>query len=163
MSTGWSFDLSQFDQVWKALLQVAILLIFLLIGNTLRRVIPFLRKAFIPSALIGGLLLFIVNISYEGIVGLVQGDNAEAFLQSYALVDRRIMQIVTYHALAIGFIASSLKIVAKDKKAPIFESVQNGAITGGTYMLQAVFGIAVSLIFSGRHIISFMTLVYYYL
>lgn len=41
MSTGWSFDLSQFDQVWKALLQVAILLIFLLIGNTLRRVIPF--------------------------------------------------------------------------------------------------------------------------
>ena len=147
MSTGWSFDLSQFDQVWKAMLQVAILLIFLLIGNTLRRVIPFLRKAFIPSALIGGLLLFIINISYEGIVGLVQGDNAKAFLQTYSLVDRRIMQIITYHGLAIGFIASSLKIVAKEKKTPIFESVQNGAITGGTYMLQAVFGIGVSLIF----------------
>ena len=139
MASGWSFDLSQFDQVWKALLQIALLLIFLLIGNTLRRVIPFLRKAFIPSALIGGLLLFITDIIFDEI--------AKATGSSLVLVDQRIMQIVTYHALAIGFIASSLKIVVKDKKAPVFESIQNGAITGGTYMLQAVFGIGVSLIF----------------
>ena len=139
-NTGWSFDLTQFDEVWKVLLQVALLLGFLLLGNTLRRVIPFFRKAFIPSALIGGLLLFIVNIIFELIV---EKTGAEGIY----LVDRRTMQIITYHALAIGFIASSLKIVAKDKKAPVFESVQNGAITGGTYMLQAVVGIGVSLIF----------------
>lgn len=139
MNTGWSFDLSQFDTVWKALLQISLLLVFLLLGNTLRRVIPFLRKAFIPSALIGGLLLFIVNIIVELIVKQVGGD--------FVLVDRRTMQVVTYHALAIGFIASSLRIVAKDKKAPIKESIQNGAITGGTYMLQAVVGILVSLVF----------------
>ena len=139
MASEWSFDLSQFDSVWKALLQVALLLIYLLIGNTLRREIPFLRKAFIPSALIGGLLLFLTDIIVDSI--------AKATGSSFVLVDQRIMQIVTYHALAIGFIASSLKIVVKDKKAPIFEAVQNGAITGGTYMLQAVVGITVSLIF----------------
>ena len=139
-NTGWSFDLTQFDSVWKVLLQIALLLGFLLLGNTLRRTIPFLRKAFIPSALIGGLLLFVVNIIFELIV---EKTGAEGIY----LVDRRTMQIITYHALAIGFIASSLKIVAKDKKAPVFESVQNGAITGGTYMLQAVVGIGVSLIF----------------
>ena len=139
MASEWSFDLSQFDSVWKALLQVALLLIYLLIGNTLRREIPFLRKAFIPSALIGGLLLFLTDIIVDSISRATGSD--------FVLVDQRIMQIVTYHALAIGFIASSLKIVVKDKKAPIFEAVQNGAITGGTYMLQAVVGITVSLIF----------------
>ena len=134
MNNSWGFDLTQFDDVWKIILQIALLLGFLLIGNILRRTIPFLRKAFIPSALIGGLLLFLVNILFS--------------LGKIELVDKRIMQIITYHALAIGFIASSLKIFEdKNKKAPIFESIQNGAITGGTYMLQAVMGITVSIIF----------------
>ena len=125
MNNSWGFDLTQFDDVWKIILQIALLLGFLLIGNILRRTIPFLRKAFIPSALIGGLLLFLVNILFS--------------LGKIELVDKRTMQIITYHALAIGFIASSLKIFEdKNKKAPIFESIQNGAITGGTYMLQAV-------------------------
>lgn len=133
MNSSWGFDLTQFDDVWKIILQVALLLGFLLVGNILRRLIPFLRKAFIPSALIGGLLLFLVNI----IFGLFNA----------AFVDKRIMQIITYHTLAIGFIASSLKIFEGRKKAPVFESIQNGAITGGTYMLQAAFGILVSVIF----------------
>ena len=140
-ATGWSFDLTQFDSVWKTLLQIALLLGALLLGNTLRRTIPFLRKMFIPSALIGGLLLFILNIIFEAIA------KAAGAPSNIYLIDRRTMQIITYHALAIGFIASSLRIVAKDKKAPVFESIQSGAITGGTYMLQAVVGITVSLIF----------------
>ena len=134
MKNSWGFDLTQFDDVWKIVLQIALLLGFLLIGNILRRKIPFLRKAFIPSALIGGLLLFLVNFLFS--------------LAKIEIVDKRIMQVITYHALAVGFIASSLKIFEnKDKKTPIFESVQNGAITGGTYMLQAVVGITVSIIF----------------
>ena len=130
---GWTFDLTQFDNVWKIILQIALLLVFLLIGNALRRVIPFLRKAFIPSALIGGLLLFVTNLLFN--LGNIQ------------LVDRRIMQIITYHALAVGFIASSLKLVSNKTKIPFIKSVQNGAITGATYMIQAVVGIGVSLIF----------------
>ena len=134
MKNTWGFDLTSFDEVWKIILQVALILGFLLIGNILRRKIPFLRKAFIPSALLGGILLFIVNI----LIGLT----------GFELVDKRIMQIITYHTLAIGFIASSLKIIDNGKKkAPVFESIQNGAITGGTYMLQAVCGITVSVIF----------------
>lgn len=134
MKNSWGFDLTQFDDVWKIILQIALLLGFLLIGNILRRKIPFLRKAFIPSALIGGLLLFLVNFLLS--------------LGKIELVDKRIMQVITYHTLAIGFIASSLKIFEdKNKRTPIFESIQNGAITGGTYMLQAVMGITVSIIF----------------
>ena len=57
------------------------------------------------------------------------------------------MQIVTYHALAVGFIASTLKFAVNDKRVPFMKSIQNGAITGGTYMLQAVLGIVVSILF----------------
>ena len=131
---NWGFDLSDFNNVWLVMLQIGLLLGFLLIGNILRRKIPFLRKAFIPSALLGGILLFLVNLLFG--------------IWNISLVNKRIMQIITYHSLAIGFIASTLKIVENNKKkAPIKESIQNGAITGGTYMLQAVFGILVSLIF----------------
>ena len=130
---NWTFDLTAFDDVWKIILQITLLLAFLLFGNILRRLIPFLRKAFIPSALLGGLLLFGVNLLFK--------------LWGIQLVDMRIMQIITYHMLAVGFIASTIKIIDNKKKAPVKESIQNGAITGGTYMLQAVAGIAVSLIF----------------
>ena len=62
---AWKFNLEAFESVWAFLIQVLLLLTALLIANTLRRTIPLLRKAFIPSALIGGLILFIVNILFE--------------------------------------------------------------------------------------------------
>lgn len=136
--TSWKFDMSQFNSVWYVVLEVCLLLGALLLANMIRRMIPFLRKAFIPSALIGGFFLLLANL-----IGKWIGIN----IAGHDLVDQRIMQIITYHALAIGFIASSLKINDKDKRVPVIKSLQNGAITGGTYMLQAFFGIAVSLIF----------------
>ncbi len=131
---AWTFDLSQYGSVWNTVINIGVLLAALLIGNLLRRVIPFLRKAFIPSALIGGFLVFVINIAVKEIFGV-------------EIVDRRIMQVVTYHALAIGFIAMSMKIVEKKKDGRGLFVVQNGLLTGGTYMLQAVVGILVSLVF----------------
>ena len=130
----WAFDLSQFDSVWKVVLNVGLLLVALLVGNAIRRTVPFLRKAFIPSALIGGLILFLVNLLSNKVF-------------NYELLDRRLMQIITYHALAIGFIAMSFKINDKKQKGLGVYSIQNGLITGGTYMLQATLGILVGLIF----------------
>lgn len=130
---NWRFDLTQFDTVWKVICQIGLLLIFLLIGNLIRRLIPFLRKGNVPSALIGGLLLLCFNLAIKE--------------TGYPLIDQRIMQIITYHALAIGFASMSLKIAKKNNKGSIFKAIQNGAITGGTYMLQAVVGMAISLIF----------------
>ena len=130
----WAFDFLQNPDVWTIVINVLILLVALLLGNMFRRVIPFLRKAFIPSALIGGLLVFVTNIAVKEISGV-------------EIVDRRIMQVVTYHALAIGFIAMSMKIVEKKKDGHGLHVIQNGLLTGGTYMLQAVVGILVSLAF----------------
>ena len=136
---SWKFNLEAFESVWAFLIQVLLLLTALLIANTLRRTIPLLRKAFIPSALIGGLILFLVNILFEYVFHIN--------LAEKGLVDKRVMQVITYHALAIGFIASTLKFAVNEKRVPFLKSIQNGAITGGTYMLQAVLGIGVSLVF----------------
>ena len=131
--TNWSFDLSQYSEVWFTIVQIAFILIFLLIGNAIRRLVPFLKKGNIPSALIGGLLLFLFEIGLRA--------------AGHDIINKRVMQIVTYHALAIGFIAMSLKVMKKNKSSTILSSIQNGALTGGTYMLQGVVGILISLIF----------------
>ena len=132
--SAWKFDLSQYDSVWKVAVNIGLLLIALLAGNALRRVIPFLRKAFIPSALIGGLMLFLLNLLSEQVF-------------KYKLIDARIMQIITYHALGIGFIAMTFKSVEKTKQKRGLHALHNGLLTGGTYMLQGVVGLIISLIF----------------
>ena len=79
-ASSWAFDLTQYDTVWKVVVQLGLILIFLLIGNALRRLIPFLRKGNVPSALIGGLLLFLFELALSA-----GGVN---------IIDKRIMQIV---------------------------------------------------------------------
>ena len=132
---AWKFDLTQYETVWTIAINLLLLLFFLLLGNVLRRTIPFLRKAFIPSALIGGLLFLGTYILFKNVFHI-------------EIADQRIMQIVTYHALGIGFIGMSLKTLVKEKKkGNTLKVFQNGFLTGGVYMLQGVVGLAISLIF----------------
>ena len=94
-ASSWDFTLANYGPVWSFLVQLGLLLLFLMLGNVLRRTIPLFRKCLIPSALLGGGLLLVVNIICKQC--------------GFVLVDRRLMQVVTYHCLAIGFAAMSLK------------------------------------------------------
>ena len=44
------------------MVQLGLLLLFLMLGNILRRTIPLFRKCLIPSALLGGALLLMVSV-----------------------------------------------------------------------------------------------------
>lgn len=134
----WDFAFESFnDPVWGVIIQITLLLVFLVLGNLLRRVVPFLRKTFIPSALIGGVLFILFNLFIKAVTP-----------NDFEIINPDIMKIVTYHALAIGFIAMSLKVSNNKKKSGLGTlSIQNGLITGATYMIQAVFGILAVLIF----------------
>ena len=133
----WDFSLANYGSVWAIIVQILLLLGFLVLGNLLRRSIPFLRKSFIPSALIGGVLLALLGLFIKWVSP-----------NDFLLIDKQIMKVITYHALAIGFIATTLKVANKDKKKGLgVLSIQNGLLTGATYMLQAVFGILTVLIF----------------
>lgn len=129
---NWNFSMENFDTVWSFLVQLGLLLIFLMFGNLLRRVIPLFRKLLVPSALLGGGLLLIVNIICKQI--------------GFVLVDNHVMQVVTYHCLAIGFAAMSLKTEKSNHKTNKAQVVEFGALQGGTYMLQAFVGLGITIL-----------------
>ena len=130
--SNWNFTLENYDSVWKFLVQIGLILIFLLIGNGLRNIIPFLKKSLIPSSLIGGVLLL-------GIDKLLS-------LANFHLIDEGIMQVVTYHGLAIGFIAMTLKTVKTKNSVGKVKMLENGIMTGGAYMLQAFLGLGITIL-----------------
>ena len=136
--SAWNFSLANYSTVWAFLVQVGLLLLFLLVGNTLRRKIPILTKCHIPSALLGGVVLLIVKIITNACVEAAGG--------TFEFVNDNVMQVITYHSLALGFAAISLrteKAGTKVRRAQVFEF---GAIQGGTYMLQAFLGLAITIV-----------------
>ena len=129
---SWDFTLANYDAVWAFAVQLGLLLLFLVLGNVLRRTIPLFRKCLIPSALLGGGLLLIVDIICRQF--------------GVTLVDNRLMQVITYHCLAIGFAAMSLKTEKSTHKTNRTQVVEFGALQGGSYMLQAFVGLGITLI-----------------
>ena len=146
-ASSWDFTMANYDAVWAFLVQLGLLLLFLVIGNILRRTIPLFRKCLIPSALLGGTLMLVINIITKQF--------------GFELIDRRLMQVITYHCLAIGFAAMTLKTeksTHKTNKAQVFEF---GALQGGTYMLQAFVGLGITIIMFlltryGKNVISYI-------
>ncbi|MBQ4649539.1 MAG: hypothetical protein IJB73_02435 [Firmicutes bacterium] len=146
-ATSWDFTLANYDAVWLFMVQLGLLLLFLMAGNILRRTIPLFRKCLIPSALLGGALLLVVNI-----IGKQFG---------FVLVDNHLMQVITYHCLAIGFASMSLKTEKSNHKTNRIQVVEFGALQGGAYMLQAFIGLGITLILfmitrNGENIISYI-------
>lgn len=129
---NWDFSLANYGTVWAFVVQLGLLLIFLLIGNILRNVVPFFRKYLIPSALIGGGLLLIVDLILQQL--------------GIHLIDNRTMQVITYHGLGIGFAAMTLRNEKKDTKASKSQVLEFGAMQGGTYMLQAFMGLLITIL-----------------
>ena len=116
---------------WNWLVQFCILATALLIGNVLRTKIPFLRKSLIPSALIGGLLLLV----FKAIPGCKE------------LINKPVMEIVTYHALGLGFVALALKNNKIESKSTPMKVIETGALTASTYVIQGIVGLIVSILF----------------
>ena len=131
-TSSWNFSLANYDAVWLFMVQLGLLLLFLLLGNFLRLKIPAFKKCLIPSALLGGALLLAVNIILKQF-GIV-------------MVDNRLMQVITYHCLAIGFAAMSLKTEKSNHKTNKAQVVEFGALQGGCYMLQAFVGLGITLV-----------------
>lgn len=117
-------------EAWRWLLQFCIIAIGLLIGNILRRKVPFLRKSLIPSALLGGALL----LCLKAIPGM---DN---------IVNKQAMEIITYHALGLGFVALALKNNKIESKSSTMTVIETGTLTASTYLIQAIVGLGATII-----------------
>lgn len=130
--------------VWGGIILFAVLLLSLLIANTLKRKIPFLKKSLIPTSVLGGLLLLIFSVVYKAISG------TDLFNESiFGGNGRMILEMVTYHSLAIGFIATSFK-PSKEKfnKKRTGEVFNTGLTTVATYLIQGIVGLGITLLFT---------------
>jgi len=157
--------LSGFD-AWGIVSIIAVLLISLLVANMLKRRIPFLKKSLIPTSVLAGSLLLIISSIYTIITGeylfeltffgspskealeAVESGLTAVKKEDLSLTGLELLEIITYHSLALGFIATAFKPVkeklSKKRSVEVFNS---GVTTVATYLLQAVLGITITMVF----------------
>ena len=128
--------------VWGWFNVLAALLVSLLVANALKKEIPFLQKSLIPVSVLGGLILVVIAGIYKAITGNIMFDTK--FFGGHGT---DVLEQITYHMLALGFIASAFKgghgKLSKRRTRDIFNS---GVTTVATYLLQAVVGFGITLI-----------------
>ena len=128
--------------VWGFIMIISVLLASLLAGNSLKRKVPFLKNSLMPSSVIGGTVLIVIAAIYKAISGEVMFDTAV-----FNHAGTSYLEMITYHTLALGFIASTLKITDShlDKKRTT-EIINTGITTVATYLIQGVVGLVVTML-----------------
>ena len=130
------------SNAWGWMILVSVLLGSLLVGNLLKKSIKILQDSLIPTSVLGGAILLIVSWVYKLVSGDVMFDGA---LFGGRGTDN--LEIITYHALALGFIASSFKTNGgKITKQRTGEIINTGVTTVATYLLQAIVGMGITLL-----------------
>ena len=116
-------------ELWNIIIQLGLIAAAILLANFLRRKVSFIRKSLMPIAVLGGFLLLIAK--YVGIVS----------------IDGEIMETLVYHGIALGFIAMSLRVPPeKQKDSGDLTGLKSGAVIVSTYLVQAVAGLAITML-----------------
>ena len=129
------------SNVWGFFNIFAILLMSLLLANALKRSIKWLQASLIPTSVLGGSVLLVIAFTYKMITGDILWDTI-----LFANHGSAYLEMTTYHALALGFIASSLKTTkAHLNKRRTREILNTGVTTVSTYLLQGVVGLIITI------------------
>ncbi len=115
-------------QLWNGIMQFTIIAATILLANVIRRKVSFVRRAVIPTAVLGGFILLAAKLA--GIVKL----------------DLAFLELITYHCIALGFIAMSLRVPEAVEKKSDHVGLKSGAIIVGSYMTQVITGLVISLL-----------------
>ena len=128
--------------VWGFINIFAILLVSLLVANALKKAIPALEASLIPTSVLAGILLLVFSMIYDQFVPVKLFDSKLFGENGYAY-----LEMITYHTLALGFIAGSLKTTGgKLSKKRAVEIFNTGVTTVSTYLVQAVVGMGITMI-----------------
>ena len=114
-------------ELWRPIILVGIIASITLFANVIRQKISFIRKSYIPTAVLAGFILL-----------LLRSLNIVHIRQEF-------LELITYHGIAIGFIAMSLR-VKRGKTTDTYKiAVKSGALIVSTYLVQAITGLVISL------------------
>ena len=138
MTNFWDYN------VWGFVILMSVLLGSLLVGSVLKKSIPFLRESLIPTSVLGGLILLIIAAVYKVVTGQTMFESS-----LFGANGLDTLEIITYHTLALGFIASAFQTtkgrITKQRTVEIFDT---GVTTVSTYLIQAVVGLVITMIVS---------------
>ena len=135
MENFWDYN------VWGRVNLLAVLLISLLAANALKRWFRPLRRSLIPVSVLGGMLLLLVSFLFRQISGR-EWFNTDFFGGHGSDT----LEIITYHALALGFIASALRPGhGRLSTGRVREIFNTGVTTVSTYLLQGIVGLLITL------------------
>ena len=136
MNNFWDYS------VWAWVLVMSVLFGSLLAGNVLKKSIPLLNRSLIPTSVLGGAILLIVAGIFRMVTGEVMFDTKFFDYSGTAK-----LEAITYHTLALGFIASAFKTGGgKLNKKRTSEILNTGVTTVATYLLQAIIGFGITLV-----------------
>lgn len=115
--------------LWNGIIQFGLLAALLLLANVLRRKLAFFRKSLMPTAVLAGFLALLFRVT--GLLNLELG----------------LMEMITYHSIAIGFIAMSLQIPDKSEGVVKgdFTAAKSGALIVSTYLIQGFVGLIITI------------------
>ncbi len=136
MTNFWDYN------VWGGINLVAVLLLSLLAANLLKKSFRIFRVSLIPTSVLGGIMLLIIAAIWNAVTGNPLFDTAFFGGDGYAG-----LEIITYHALGLGFIATSMRSsdqkLTKKRTTEIFNT---GVTTVSTYLIQAIVGLGITMI-----------------
>ncbi|HPF42273.1 MAG TPA: hypothetical protein PLP02_02030 [Bacillota bacterium] len=102
---------------WDIIIYFILIGVLLFVGKILKTKLPFLNRIVLPTALLGGLIgLLLSSVVIPG---------------SY-IIDTEVMGPIVYHALALGFIALTLKQEKSKNKRKVWST---GMVITSTYAL----------------------------
>lgn len=114
--------------LWAPVIQLGIIAMLILVANVLRRKIAVIRNSLMPTAVLAGFLMLLLrNMGFE-------------------VIDSVFLESVTYHAIALGFIALALRVPEDAEGESKFLAPKNGALIVSTYLVQALTGLLISLV-----------------
>ena len=133
------------SNVWSFILLMTLLLGSLLVANIFKRRVPFLKKSLIPNSVLGGMIILIVEWCYRLFTG-----NQFFEAAMFGTHANDVLETITYHCLALGFIASSFNTSdGKVSKKRMGEVINTGVTTVATYLLQGIVGLVITIVAAG--------------
>jgi glutamate:Na+ symporter, ESS family len=135
-----TFSPLDYDVTWNFVVQIAIVCAILLLSNGLRRKAKFIQKSLLPTAIIGGFVgLGIKYLFSHGLQWQIDGQ---------AIISSGLMSTITFHMIAIGYIALILKGTDKIDALPKGDRVhpfKSGLFIVSTYLLQGIIGMIITI------------------
>lgn len=115
--------------LWSPVVQLGIIALLVLISNILRLKVPFVKKTLMPTSVLAGFLL--LAFKYTHLIEIEPG----------------LLDALTYHGIALGFIAMSLRVTKNDfsQGGGVRTAINSGAMIVSSYMIQGIIGLLISL------------------